>query len=70
MSNDRFSHRIGLLKPMDIRDAQDSEKYGADGQAGGYDARRSGFDLSRAPASEKVGTLLSGKWLGGAVSED
>jgi zinc-ribbon domain len=60
--------QLAYLNPMDIRDAQSTVKYIADEQVGGYDVRRYDFDLSQAPASEKAGTLLAGKWLGGTVN--
>jgi zinc-ribbon domain len=60
--------QLAYLNPMDIRDAQDSVKYVADEQVGGYDARRYDFDLSQLPASERAGTVLGGKWLGGVVN--
>jgi zinc-ribbon domain len=60
--------QLAYLNPMDIRDAQDSVKYVANEQAGGYDARRYDFDLSQLPASERAGTVMAGKWLGGVVN--
>ncbi len=59
---------LAYLNPMDIRDAQSTVKLVGDEQVGGYDARRYDFDLSQAPASDKAGTLLAGKWLGGVVN--
>lgn len=60
--------QLAYLNPMNIRDAQDSVKYVADEQAGGYDARRYDFDLSQLPASQRAGTVMAGKWLGGVVN--
>ena len=60
--------QLAYLNPMDIRDAQDSVKYVAEEQAGGYDARRYDFDLSQLPASERAGTVLGGRVLGGIVN--
>jgi zinc-ribbon domain len=60
--------QMAYLNPMDIRDAQDSVKYVAEQQVGGYDARRYDFDLSQLPASERAGTVIAGKWLGGVVN--
>jgi hypothetical protein len=59
---------LAYLNPMNIRDAQDSVKYVAEEQVGGYDARRYDFDLSQLPASERAGTVMGGKWLGGVVN--
>jgi zinc-ribbon domain len=60
--------QLAYLNPMDIRDAQDSVKYVTEEQAGGYDARRYDFDLSQLPASDRAGTVMAGKWLGGVVN--
>ena len=60
--------QLAYLNPMDIRDAQDSVKYVADEQVGGYGARRYDFDLSQLPASERAGTVMAGKVLGGVVN--
>jgi zinc-ribbon domain len=60
--------QLAYLNPMDIRDAQDSVKYVADEQVGGYDARRYDFDLSQLPASDRAGTVLGGRLLGGMVN--
>jgi hypothetical protein len=60
--------QLAYLNPMDIRDAQNSVKYVADEQAGGYDARRYDFDLSQLPASDRAGTVLGGRLLGGIVN--
>ncbi len=60
--------QLAYLNPMDIRDAQDSVKYVANEQVGGYDARRYDFDLAQLPASAKAGTVMAGKWLGGVVN--
>lgn len=60
--------QLAYLNPMNIRDAQDSVKYVGDEQAGGYDARRYDFDLSKLPASERAGTVMAGKWLGGVMN--
>ncbi len=60
--------QLAYLNPMDIRDAQDSVKYVTTEEVGGYDARRYDFDLSQLPASERAGTVLGGKWLGGVVN--
>jgi hypothetical protein len=60
--------QLAYLNPMDIRDAQDSVKFVAEEEAGGYDARRYDFDLSQLPASERAGTVLGGRLLGGMVN--
>jgi hypothetical protein len=60
--------QLAYLNPMDIRDAQDSVKYVTEEQVGGYGARRYDFDLSQLPASERAGTVLAGKLLGGVVN--
>lgn len=59
---------LAYLNPMDIRDAQDSVKYVDDEQVGGYDVRRYDFDLSQLPASERAGTVMGGRLLGGIVN--
>jgi hypothetical protein len=60
--------QLAYLNPMDIRDAQDSVKYVTTEQVGGFEARRYDFDLSQLPASERAGTVLGGKLLGGIVN--
>lgn len=60
--------QLAYLNPMDIRDAQDSVKYVSDEQVGGYAARRYDFDLSQLPASDRAGTVLGGRLLGGIVN--
>jgi zinc-ribbon domain len=60
--------QLAYLNPMDIRDAQDSVKYVDDEQVGGYEARRYDFDLSQLPASERAGTVMGGRLLGGIVN--
>ena len=59
---------LGYLNPMDIRDAQDSVKYVSAEQVGGYDARRYDFDLSQLPESDRAGTVIGGRLLGGIVN--
>lgn len=59
---------LAYLNPMDIRDAQDSVKYVDDEQVGGYAVRRYDFDLSKLPASERAGTVMGGRVLGGIVN--